>query len=302
MHHCANYQYLPALRGSGPPPITAHPGITMEAAGSSGATPKDIDYGSITDFVNMVELYRGRHSVVWRCTCKRSRQPLVVKGYVKEKMRERHYGQVAREVVLMQKCRPAGIVRFAGSFEDDRVIYIVQEDCSKGDLFQLMNACGGRMAEKDVVRKVITPLLQSLEVLHEINVLHRDIKPENIFFATDGTMRLGDFGLAICTNSERPKSRVGTLDYMVLPPPPPPPPPVSLHAAPHSTAATHRPACSPRHPPNPPSSYPPRQPPTPDRLPLPTRAHPNLSTSSESSYISVPHPLRFSCVFRVLWG
>mmetsp|Transcript_30663 Transcript_30663/g.78746 ORF Transcript_30663/g.78746 Transcript_30663/m.78746 type:complete len:348 (+) Transcript_30663:231-1274(+) len=186
----------------------------MEAAGSSGATPKDIDYGSITDFVNMVELYRGRHSVVWRCTCKRSRQPLVVKGYVKEKMRERHYGQVAREVVLMQKCRPAGIVRFAGSFEDDRVIYIVQEDCSKGDLFQLMNACGGRMAEKDVVRKVITPLLQSLEVLHEINVLHRDIKPENIFFATDGTMRLGDFGLAICTNSERPKSRVGTLDYM----------------------------------------------------------------------------------------
>jgi serine/threonine protein kinase len=140
---------------------------------------------------------------------------LVVKGYVKDKMRERHYGQVAREVVLMQKCRPAGIVRFAGSFEDDRVIYIVQEDCSKGDLFQLMNACGGRMAEKDVARKVVAPLLQSLEVLHTLNVLHRDIKPENIFFAADGSMRLGDFGLAICTATERPKSRVGTLDYMV---------------------------------------------------------------------------------------
>lgn len=139
---------------------------------------------------------------------------MVVKGYVKDKMRERHYGQVAREVVLMQKCRPAGIVRFAGSFEDDRVIYIVQEDCSKGDLFQLMNACGGRMAEKDVARKVVAPLLQSLEVLHTLNVLHRDIKPENIFFAADGSMRLGDFGLAICTATERPKSRVGTLDYM----------------------------------------------------------------------------------------
>jgi hypothetical protein len=36
-------------------------------------------------------------------------------------------------------------------------------------------------------------------------------RPENIFFMKDGHMKLGDFGLAIDTNIERPKSRVGTL-------------------------------------------------------------------------------------------
>jgi serine/threonine protein kinase len=42
----------------------------------------------------------------------------------------------------------------------------------------------------------------------------RDIKPENIFFGQAGDMKLGDFGLAIDAKAERPKSRVGTLDYM----------------------------------------------------------------------------------------
>ena len=62
---------------------------------------------------------------------------------------------------------------------------------------------------------MIAPLLYSLVHLHENNVLHRDIKPENIFFNEAGELKLGDLGLAICTTSERPKSRVGTLDYMV---------------------------------------------------------------------------------------
>lgn len=42
----------------------------------------------------------------------------------------------------------------------------------------------------------------------------RDIKPENLFLAGNGSLKLGDFGLAIRYFDERAVSRVGTLDYM----------------------------------------------------------------------------------------
>ena len=56
---------------------------------------------------------------------------------------------------------------------------------------------------------VIVPLLRVLESLTTLSVLHRDIKPENIFLAADGTMRLGDSGLAIDSTAELPFCRSG---------------------------------------------------------------------------------------------
>lgn len=109
----------------------------------------------------------------------------------------------------------SGSVKLLGTFEDTEAIYLVQEVCSKGDLFKKLIRSGGTLDEKFVASEVILPLLLTLGHLHTNSILHRDIKPENIFFARDGSVKLGDFGLAIDTTLERPKSRVGTLDYMV---------------------------------------------------------------------------------------
>ncbi len=62
--------------------------------------------------------------------------------------------------------------------------------------------------------QVVAPLLRILVSLHALGIIHRDIKPENIFIDSGGSLVLGDFGLAINATSERPISRVGTLDYM----------------------------------------------------------------------------------------
>eukprot|EP00877_Chromochloris_zofingiensis_P012129 jgi/Chrzof1/716/Cz01g26040.t1 len=129
-------------------------------------------------------------------------------------MTDRNYHQVRREIRLMQQISYTGAVKLLGTFEDLTAIYLVQELCQKGDLFQRLIRAGGVMDEKFVAGQVTLPLLLTLEHLHARCIFHRDIKPENIFFGRDGQLKLGDFGLAIDANTERPKSRVGTLDYM----------------------------------------------------------------------------------------
>ena len=39
--------------------------------------------------------------------------------------------------------------------------------------------------------------LQGLDFLHANGVLHLDVKPDNIYQDADGTLKLGDFGLAV---------------------------------------------------------------------------------------------------------
>lgn len=40
-------------------------------------------YSSTEDFSSKVEIYRGRHSVVWNVACKVTKKPLILKGYMK---------------------------------------------------------------------------------------------------------------------------------------------------------------------------------------------------------------------------
>ena len=49
-----------------------------------------------------------------------------------------------------------------------------------------------------------------VEYVHNQDVIHRDLKPSNIFFANDGTIKLGDFGLATAGNNPEDLSDLQT--------------------------------------------------------------------------------------------
>ena len=104
------------------------------------------------------------------------------------------------------------IVNLLHSFETDAHIYLVLELCSNGDLYEaIKRGCGPLQTEN--VRDFMLELVNAVDYMHAKGIYHRDIKPENIFLTQNGSMKLGDFGLA-CTDAWSHEASVGSDRYM----------------------------------------------------------------------------------------
>ncbi|KAF2129015.1 kinase-like protein [Dothidotthia symphoricarpi CBS 119687] len=87
------------------------------------------------------------------------------------------------------------IVNLVESFESQNHVYLVLEYCSNGDLYEAIRFDKGPL-ETEHVRDFMMQLVGAVEYCHAKGIYHRDIKPENIFLTQNGSMKLGDFGLA----------------------------------------------------------------------------------------------------------
>lgn len=87
------------------------------------------------------------------------------------------------------------LVNLLDSFETSTHLFLVLEYCSMGDLYEAIKHDRGPL-ETEHVRSFMIQLIDAVQYMHAQGLYHRDIKPENIFLCQDGTMKLGDFGLA----------------------------------------------------------------------------------------------------------
>jgi serine/threonine protein kinase len=62
--------------------------------------------------------------------------------------------------------------------------------------FNLAHVIAGRALPVECAQYVAVELMRALEFVHSRHVMHRDIKPPNILCGVDGSVKLGDFGLA----------------------------------------------------------------------------------------------------------
>jgi len=96
------------------------------------------------------------------------------------------------------------IVTFYHHFTHDESLCLVMEYCEQGNL-------RGKIQENNnlpvnEVFKLTQKLADTLNFVHERDVVHHDIKPDNILFAAGGILKIGDFGVA--------NQNIGTRGYI----------------------------------------------------------------------------------------
>ncbi|KAJ5836837.1 hypothetical protein N7447_002863 [Penicillium robsamsonii] len=87
------------------------------------------------------------------------------------------------------------LVNLVHTFDTETHKYLVLEYCANGDLYEAIRLNRGPL-ETEHVRDFMLQLISAVDFMHVKGLYHRDIKPENIFLTQDGSMKLGDFGLA----------------------------------------------------------------------------------------------------------
>lgn len=121
--------------------------------------------------------------------------------------------QVKREISIASSLKHDHIVQLIDVFAEGSSLVLVWELVQGPDLLDLLNACGGRMSEKQAAHYLLQ-LHKGVTFLHANNLCHRDLKPENCMIdSKTDKLVLIDFGLSKHLDSAVTLG-VGTPDYM----------------------------------------------------------------------------------------
>ncbi|QDS86762.1 Serine/threonine-protein kinase PknJ [Rosistilla ulvae] len=120
-----------------------------------------------------------------------------------------------REMEILQRMSHRNIIEYYGGGEHDDQLYYVMELVDGGSVKELFH--GGQCLTWQEVVSLTIQICSALQYAHNHGVIHRDIKPANIFLTSDGTVKLGDFGIARDLNNSDLTGAgmtVGTHAYM----------------------------------------------------------------------------------------
>ncbi|XP_005996976.1 serine/threonine-protein kinase 10-like [Latimeria chalumnae] len=119
------------------------------------------------------------------------------------------------EIDILASCDHQNIVKLLDALYWDSKLWILIEFCPGGAVDAVMLELERGLSEPQI-RVICKQTLQSLEYLHNNNVIHRDLKAGNILLTLEGDVKLADFGVSAknATSTQRRASFIGTPYWM----------------------------------------------------------------------------------------
>uniref|UniRef100_A0A8C8LUH8 non-specific serine/threonine protein kinase n=1 Tax=Oncorhynchus tshawytscha TaxID=74940 RepID=A0A8C8LUH8_ONCTS len=137
---------------------------------------------------------KGNFAVVKLATHIITKAKVAIKIVDKTQLDDENLKKIFREVQIMKMLRHPHIIRLYQVMETERMIYLVTEYASGGEIFDHLVA-HGRMAEKDARRK-FKQIVAAVHFCHCRNIVHRDLKAENLLLDHNLNIKIADFGFS----------------------------------------------------------------------------------------------------------
>nr|XP_040036193.1 serine/threonine-protein kinase SIK3 homolog isoform X1 [Gasterosteus aculeatus aculeatus]XP_040036204.1 serine/threonine-protein kinase SIK3 homolog isoform X1 [Gasterosteus aculeatus aculeatus]XP_040036213.1 serine/threonine-protein kinase SIK3 homolog isoform X1 [Gasterosteus aculeatus aculeatus] len=137
---------------------------------------------------------KGNFAVVKLATHIITKAKVAIKIVDKTQLDQQNLKKIFREVPIMKVLEHPPIIRLYEVMETERMIYLVTEYASGGEIFDHLVA-HGRMAEKDA-RKKFKQIVAAVHFCHCRNIVHRDLKAENLLLDHNLNIKIADFGFS----------------------------------------------------------------------------------------------------------
>jgi calcium-dependent protein kinase len=107
--------------------------------------------------------------------------------------------QLRNEIFIMCQLDHPNIVRIEEVYESTNEIYILQELCHGGDLFDRLDEQPDFHYTEAQCARLVKQMVSAVRYLHSKGIIHRDLKLENFLFSNqepDSELKMIDFGLS----------------------------------------------------------------------------------------------------------
>ncbi|XP_053551430.1 serine/threonine-protein kinase MARK2-like [Bombina bombina] len=160
---------------------------------TSNATSND-EHLHIKNYCLFKTIGRGSFGTVMLAQEMQSKLQVAIKIVDLTRLDSARLETVCREVNFLRSLNHPNIVKLYEAIETKKVLYLVMEYVSGGDLYHHFQS--ERRLQEDEARLLFRQTVCAVQYIHQMNVAHKDLKPSNLLLDENRTVKVADFGLS----------------------------------------------------------------------------------------------------------